>query len=140
ERRALRPGPPGAPGERQPSCEGPPAGDRARGQDEPVRTGGAVHRGGGAARRRPRGAGPGVARGQLAAHPGRDPLARGVARSGPPLRGAGGLARPGCSGATVEPGARVSSPRMTTVLVVDDEPDIVYFAQVNLELSGYEVL
>lgn len=29
---------------------------------------------------------------------------------------------------------------MTTVLVVDDEPDIVYFAQVNLELSGYEVL
>src|SRR5690606_4554480 len=87
-----------------------------------------------------RGAGPGVARGLLAAHPGRDPLARGVARSGPPLRGAGGLTRPGCSGATVEPGARVSSPRMTTVLVVDDEPDIVYFAQVNLELSGYEVL
>ncbi|MFP5254676.1 MAG: response regulator [Acidimicrobiia bacterium] len=29
---------------------------------------------------------------------------------------------------------------MTTVLVVDDEPDIVYFAQVNLELSGYDVI
>jgi CheY-like chemotaxis protein len=29
---------------------------------------------------------------------------------------------------------------MTTVLIVDDEPDIVLFAQVNLELSGYDVL
>ena len=28
---------------------------------------------------------------------------------------------------------------MATVLVVDDEPDIVLFAQVNLELSGHEV-
>lgn len=29
---------------------------------------------------------------------------------------------------------------MPTVLIVDDEPDIVLFAQVNLELSGYDVL
>jgi len=29
---------------------------------------------------------------------------------------------------------------MTTVLVVDDEPDIVLFARVNLELAGYDVL
>lgn len=28
---------------------------------------------------------------------------------------------------------------MATVLIVDDEPDIVLFAQVNLELSGYDV-
>jgi DNA-binding response OmpR family regulator len=28
---------------------------------------------------------------------------------------------------------------MATVLVVDDEPDIVLFAQINLEMSGYEV-
>lgn len=28
---------------------------------------------------------------------------------------------------------------MTTVLVVDDEPDIVLFARVNLELAGYDV-
>ena len=28
---------------------------------------------------------------------------------------------------------------MARLLVVDDEPDIVLFAQVNLELSGYEV-
>ncbi len=30
-------------------------------------------------------------------------------------------------------------PRMARVLVVDDEPDIVLFAQVNLELHGHEV-
>ena len=29
---------------------------------------------------------------------------------------------------------------MPTVLIVDDEPDIVLFAQVNLELSGYDVI
>jgi CheY-like chemotaxis protein len=29
---------------------------------------------------------------------------------------------------------------MATVLIVDDEPDIVLFARVNLELSGYQVL
>lgn len=29
---------------------------------------------------------------------------------------------------------------MATILIVDDEPDIVLFAQVNLELNGYEVL
>lgn len=29
---------------------------------------------------------------------------------------------------------------MTTVLVVDDEPDIVLFARVNLELAGYDVI
>jgi DNA-binding response OmpR family regulator len=34
---------------------------------------------------------------------------------------------------------RVRSSRMARVLVVDDEPDIVLFARVNLELSGYEV-
>ena len=28
---------------------------------------------------------------------------------------------------------------MARVLVVDDEPDIVLFAQVNLELHGHEV-
>ena len=61
ERRPLRPGAARAPGQRLARGQGAAAPDRPRGQDQPVRAGRAVHRGGRAARRRSRRARAGVA-------------------------------------------------------------------------------
>ena len=69
-----------------PARQAAAAADRARGQDQPVRAGRAVHRRGRAARRRPGGPRARVAGRELAADARRDPRARGVARPGPALR------------------------------------------------------